>query len=326
MAIDLRQNISNLAMKMSRVLVLLAARNGAEWISAQVSSIMAQRGVELHLHVVDDASNDPTPDLLKQLSRKYSNISYSLRAEPSGSAGASFRDMFRKVDHDGFDYIALADQDDVWDDEKLQAGISRLRREGADGYSGAVLAHWLDGYEKILAQSTNFSRADFVFEGAGQGCTFILTSRLYRRVKAFCDEHKIAVEKMHYHDWMIYVIASAARMSWCLDARSYTRYRQHHKNEIGAKRGYSGVARRLDLIRSGWYIEQIGAAARVYLEAGGTEVELIQKIKALCAVASTSFWARINLSILQVLYGRRSLRERMALSLLLLLPLRRGSK
>ena len=47
------------------------------------------------------------------------------------------------------DDIALADQDDIWKEDKLEKAIQKLE-QGFDGYSSNVQAFWEDGRKKTI--------------------------------------------------------------------------------------------------------------------------------------------------------------------------------
>ena len=81
--------------------------------------------------------------------------------------------LFRVVDFSGYDYISLADQDDVWLDCKLARACKLLREDEAEGYSSNVLAFWPDGRERLIEKAFPQRRWDFLFEGPGPGCTFV---------------------------------------------------------------------------------------------------------------------------------------------------------
>ena len=102
-----------------RVLVLLAAYNGVAWIAEQIDSILSQQFVEVVLRVSDDCSKDGTYDIVHGFAERHTNVFVSSREVPSGGAGAHFRSMFQALDLAGCDYVALSDQDDVWEPDHL---------------------------------------------------------------------------------------------------------------------------------------------------------------------------------------------------------------
>ena len=115
-----------------RVLVLMAAYGGQRWIAEQLGSILAQRGVAVRVRVSDDRSHDGTADVVRELAGRDDRVSLVVRAESSGSAGANFRSLLADADLSAADFVALSDQDDVWDSDHLVRGCEALRaRRGA---------------------------------------------------------------------------------------------------------------------------------------------------------------------------------------------------
>jgi glycosyltransferase involved in cell wall biosynthesis len=52
---------------MADVTVVLPIRNGMKYLQASIESVLAQREINFKLHVLDDASNDGTPDLIASI-------------------------------------------------------------------------------------------------------------------------------------------------------------------------------------------------------------------------------------------------------------------
>jgi rhamnosyltransferase len=140
-----------------------------------------------------------------------------------------------------------------------------LTTSGTSGYSSATVARWENGREALLKLSQKPTASDFLFEGAGQGCTFVLTVGLYERVRRFVLTHGELTQGIHYHDWLVYALARSWGMRWSLDPVPSVHYRQHGANDTGARYTLTGVAKRLSLIRNGWYREQLRAIARLCL-------------------------------------------------------------
>jgi rhamnosyltransferase len=152
-----------------KVLVLLASYNGKPWIAEQLDSILAQESVSICIYISDDASTDDTEQLIHSVYGQDKRIVYQRWDTPSGSAGANFRRLYRTSDLADFDFIALADQDDIWDKHKMTSAISAMSQTGTAGYSCSVMSFWPDGRHQVLSQAPVQRAADFLFEGAGQG-------------------------------------------------------------------------------------------------------------------------------------------------------------
>lgn len=295
-----------------RILVLLACRNGAPWISEQVHSILAQREIDLRIVVSDDASSDGTVELVRQLQAQDSRITLLAAPVPSGSAGNNFRRLIRDVDSSGFDFVALSDQDDIWDEGKLTAAVQSLRNTGASGYSCSTRSVWKDGREKTILQSRTLRGADFLFEGGGQGCTFVLRNDLFGEIQRFCRCHVAETDALHFHDWLIYLLARAWKRQWHFDPAAWIRYRQHENNEIGSRGNWRSVTARLKNIRNGWYSHQIAAALKI-ASVAAPEDDMVRTFNSIFT-QQRSWRRRSELATFFLIHGRRRLIDRTVMS------------
>lgn len=252
-----------------RILDLLATYNGEPWLDEQLASLLAQQNVDVDLLIGDDVSIDGTRDRLAAWCAQRPAARVVNWNKGSGSAGANFRRLYLEADLWGYDYVALSDQDDVWLPHKLERAVASLLGSGAHCYSCAVQAFWPDGRSAVLPQAPTLRPADFLFEGGGQGCTFVIRAAAFGRIQQFCRAHPIEANGLHYHDWLIYILARAWDLAWFFDPQPMLRYRQHGGNEIGSRGGMGAVKRRLAMIKNGWYREQVRLASAVYYKAGG---------------------------------------------------------
>jgi rhamnosyltransferase len=257
-------------MPRARVLVLLAAHNGAAWIEEQLHSIANQAGVDVTVVASDDGSTDATA--LKLAANPHPvEVRLTGPKSPTGAAAQNFFSLIRNSPADGFDFFALSDQDDIWEPDKLLRGCEALSTQSSSGYSCAVTAFWQDGREALLSQSPIRTESDFLFEGAGQGCTFVLSKIFYARLRNFLIDQAASTASIHYHDWAIYAVSRAWGLGWTFDAQSMVRYRQHGGNDTGARGGWAAIRKRFRLIKIGWYGAQLRAIATLCLCAAPTD-------------------------------------------------------
>lgn len=243
-----------------RILVLLATCNGARWVREQLESILGQNGVDVRIAIRDDCSSDGTRlELARFASDARVRVSTADRA--SGAPARNFLTLIGDNPAGHCDLVAFADQDDCWNPDKLVRACRMLAASGAAGYSSATLAVWEDGRERVLKPSGAPTAADFLFEGAGQGCTFVLTAALYEKVRSFLATHPALTSSLHYHDWLLYALARSWGQQWCFDAQPSMKYRQHAGNDTGARGTLDGVVKRLARIRAGWYRIQLRTIA-----------------------------------------------------------------
>ncbi len=86
------------------VAVLLAAYNGMCWIEAQLSSILAQQGVNVCVFISVDPSSDETLAWCHKYARKDNRVVVLADdGERFGGAAKNFFRLIRDVDFRGFD-------------------------------------------------------------------------------------------------------------------------------------------------------------------------------------------------------------------------------
>lgn len=295
-----------------RVLVLLAMFNGRAWIEEQLRSIVNQTGVNVSVLISDDKSTDQCDELIRSSIESNSNIHFISNNTSSGSAGQNFFGLIRDCDYRQFDYIAFSDQDDVWLHNKLVAGIECLENSAASGYSSSALAVWPSGKQKLLRQAKRPRSLDFLFEGAGQGCTFILKADFFGYVKKFCVNNREVTTRFYYHDWLVYILARTSDAAWFFDDRSFIRYRQHETNDTGAKGSVGAVRSRLRLIANGWFKNQVQIALEIatLVVERSAELQDFEKI----FIGGDSLSRRFNLARFFIVKGRRKTTDRMVLT------------
>ena len=300
-----------------KVLVLLAMFNGRVWIEEQLESIVNQTGVNISVLISDDRSTDKCDELLKASIGSSANVHLVSNRESSGSAGQNFFRLIRDCDYDQFDYIAFSDQDDVWLRDKLVAGIGCLESSTASGYSSSTLAVWPSGKEKLVTQARKPRNLDFLFEGAGQGCTFILKCEFFGHVKKFCVDNRELTNRFYYHDWLVYIFARASDAEWFFDERSFIRYRQHATNDTGAKGSIEAVRSRSRLIANGWFKSQVEIALEIskLIVKKSADLDDFEEIFS----GNDSFSRRLTLAKFFIVNGRRKTTDRMVLAVAALL-------
>ncbi|MDR9862869.1 MULTISPECIES: glycosyltransferase [Pseudomonas] len=238
---------------MVKIAVLLAAYNGVQWLPAQIESILKQRGVSVTVFVSVDRSSDGTDSLVSQLALDNPQIRALPYGERFGGAARNFFRLIRDVDFSEFDYVALADQDDIWLEDKLITAHEKISATGASAYSGNVTAFWPDGRETVLNKVQPQQAYDFLFEAAGPGCSYVLRTADALEFKRFMTANWSRVGEVSLHDWLLYAWFRANALVWYMDAIPYMRYRQHTNNQFGANSGFKAVIGRLSLLRNGWY-------------------------------------------------------------------------
>ncbi len=238
------------------VAVILAAYNGELFIENQIQSIINQENVNIELFISLDLSSDNSQNIISKYSKKYSNINLLSYDKRYGSASKNFLNAFLQIDYSKFDYIALSDQDDIWMKRKIINGIDKILQRNSDIYSSNALAFGLKNKKnKIIDKSQKQTEYDFLFEGGGPGCTYVMKKNFFQNFQIQLDKNKYYINDIWSHDWLIYCYARLNKYEWYIDKNYYILYRQHNSNQLGANLGYRNFLFRAKFVLSGKAID-----------------------------------------------------------------------
>lgn len=243
-------------MNKSKVAVLLAVFNGVDWVEEQIKSILNQKNTDIHIFISIDPSDDGSQEWCQELANNNEQVTLLTINQKFGSAAPNFFRLLRDVSFLDFDYIALADQDDIWNSNKLDQAINTLKYKGYDGYSSNVTAFWPDGRKRLVQKADDLQEWDFLFESPGPGCTFVVNRKLALDLQNFLQSNRKKVSLIWVHDWFIYAYARSKKYSWYIDYIPSMLYRQHQNNEIGVNNGRKAILHRAKFILSGKAMEQ----------------------------------------------------------------------
>lgn len=107
----------------SNVIVLMSTYNGAQYIEEQMDSILGQNDVDVSVLVRDDGSKDSTVSVLKRYAKDNDNV---VLVDDSDNLGVGNSFMRLLSTSENYDYYAFADQDDVWDNDKIRVAIDSI--------------------------------------------------------------------------------------------------------------------------------------------------------------------------------------------------------
>jgi rhamnosyltransferase len=241
--------------------VILASYNGVKYIKEQVDSILNQEGVHVTLKIFDDGSMDGTVSLISSW-KQYERLELIQNQIPTGSAAnnffnalLSFEDSFLEK----YDYIAFADQDDIWLPNKLQVATQSIHSGKSDLYmSNLILWEEKTSKKSILNKSYPQKKYDYLFEGGSAGCTYVFTVFFGKELKKKINTINYKDWCFFSHDWFVYFFARLNNYKIIIDKDAYILYRIHDANVHGQLNTFSlyAIKERLKLINKGWYFKQ----------------------------------------------------------------------
>jgi rhamnosyltransferase len=295
-----------------KIAIVLATHNGEPWIAEQVNSLLQQEGVHIDIYASDDASSDRTPFLLLEFAKAHNNFKVVSFQHPAGSAAANFSRILCNINLEDYDYVSFSDQDDIWNLDKLHRAVVALAENKCEGYSAPVRVLSNGIVSGVLNQSPNVREFDYVFEGAGQGCTYVISRQLAMLYAELVSRNLDWSRGPYYHDWCVYALSRIYSYNWFFDTKPALLYRQHGHNDIGSKNSVGGITSRIRKISTGWYSDRIFHIYKLLLITSSDKA-IVEHFSAKVFASKASVTGRLAFLKLLAFKSRRKLSDRLVL-------------
>lgn len=226
-----------------KVQVVMATYNGEPFLDEQLESLRRQSFREWVLWVRDDGSTDATVEMVRRHGREDPRIRLvEDRLGNQGPAG-NFAALLAHALAKEAEYVFLADQDDIWVDDKMERQLAlMLEREHEDTSDiPRVMYSDLEVVDRDMRRiHRSFMRYEMLRHEANPlpvllaqnfvtGCTMLVNRKLL--------EFALPIPpRVLMHDWWLALCAAATGRLHHLPEQT-VRYRQHGRNQVGAQ-GY----------------------------------------------------------------------------------------
>jgi glycosyltransferase involved in cell wall biosynthesis len=232
--------------------ILLCTFEGRRYLAAQLGSIEAQSFGDWKLWASDDVSRDTTLPILTEQAASWADDKCSIFQGPSAGFVQNFLSLVCNPLIDS-DFYAFADQDDIWEADKLKRALVFL-----DAASNKVPALYcartllVDSENKPIGLSSLYRRRptfrNALVQNIASGNTMVFNDAARRLlVEAGASVDVFA------HDWWTYLLVTGCGGVVTYDPVPSLRYRQHDANQIGTSTGLAPTALRLKSMLSGRY-------------------------------------------------------------------------
>jgi glycosyltransferase involved in cell wall biosynthesis len=228
-------------MSSALVSIVVCTYNGARFVGEQLESILQQTYPNIEVIVGDDASTDETWEIIEAFKNKdqritayrnETNMGYNLNfSKACGSATGA--------------YIAISDQDDIWEPSKIEMLLSKLEENPAHMLVHGISARFeemgkphLGSLKKVNYIEGNDMRKFFLLNIIS-GHSMLLRAELLNRAQPF--PQKI------YYDWWLVAHACAAGDIVAVQ-KILTWHRMHDSNATGAAKPYILFYKQVQLI------------------------------------------------------------------------------
>lgn len=221
---------------MEKINILMATYNGRRYLREQIDSILNQTYSNFRLLISDDASTDSTLKILEEYEKKDRRVEIYSHEKNMGVV-ANFEFLIDKVRSE---YFMFADQDDVWELDKIEKSLKKLEETDSDlVYTDLEVvdnklnqiepSFWKQkGFYNKITKYNNFE--SLYLNNYINGCTMLCKSSWINEVLPLPKSSKYVI-----HDyWIALIVSHNGKMAYVEEPT--IKYRQHRKNQVGSSR------------------------------------------------------------------------------------------
>jgi len=292
----------------SHLIIVLASFNGAEFLSQQLDSLIAQTETQWDLLIRDDGSTDHSLDIIRRYSQKDQRINLlSDKHGETGSAMGNFSILLEAALKQGATHVFCCDQDDVWDPDKLELVLARLKQLEGEGRIASLVHHDLAVVNETLKPlSRSFVRLMRMNPGDQRNPQRLISRNEITGCAMACNRALLELalpisDQAVMHDWWLGLHAAFfGRLAYM--PKRLVKYRQHGKNMIGAKSFWHGLNPLTNWI-DGWHrgndeffatVKQAMVFRQVLVAQLGEHSEDYVRLRLYIALPAATRWRRFR--------------------------------
>lgn len=200
------------------VSIALCTYNGVGYLEEQLNSLVNQTYSNIEIIAVDDHSTDHTLKILDSYADEFINLKII-----SNEVNLGYVKNFEKaIKLCTGDYIALSDQDDIWDLNKIQLQVDAINDHILIYHDSELIENNGRSYNKHMSDIINLYHGDapetFLIFNCVSGHSCLFKKDLLKYIFPF--------KKGYHHDhWLAYVAANHGTIGFV--NKSLVKYRQH---------------------------------------------------------------------------------------------------
>ena len=251
----------------AKVAILLCTFHGQRHLVEQLESFAAQSHTNWEVFASDDGSLDDTHAILQAYRAQWGPDRLSIHFGPAEGFAANFLSLTCNAAIQAT-YYAYSDQDDIWENDKLQRAVEWLGRVDPDTPAlYCTRTRIVDANNQEIGMSPLFSRQpsfrNALTQNIGGGNTMVFNRAARLLLKSAGD-----VVDVVSHDWWLYMVVTGCGGEVCYDPYPSLRYRQHPHNAIGVNSSWLARWRRGAMMFKGrfqtWSDLHIAAIQRIH--------------------------------------------------------------
>lgn len=208
---------------MEKVAIIMSTYNGEKYVKEQVDSLLAQTYSDIHLYIRDDGSKDKTWEILQEYK---DNAKVTLVKGENKGFVKGFYSVLEMAQTEK--YISFCDQDDVWNEDKIQRAVEMLEKEdnhlpllyfsNYDYYDAEMN---FKGHQNLVRKGPSFRNS--LFDCITLGISIVINQKARNLLVETGSEDTCG------HDWWAYMVCSGLGKV-IYDDTVTLKYRRHENN------------------------------------------------------------------------------------------------
>jgi glycosyltransferase involved in cell wall biosynthesis len=284
----------------NKIVILMSTYNGERYLRAQIESIIHQTYSDWTLIIRDDGSTDRTQAIIQAFVKRDARICVCHNAPGNLKTAQSFSVLLDHfLQHTDADYVCFADQDDVWQENKLDSQIDQLQRLTTTYGTNTPALVFSDAtvvtanLETIHPSFLQFSHLTLpvgrylpklLVSNYMPGCTIAMN-------RALASASYPIPQKAIMHDWWVALCAASLGQIAFID-KTLLFYRQHENNIIGVM-GYKNKLRWM-LTRKNFLVQNYLQQKNLFLQRIAQANALLLHLKAITTAKKIALFASLN--------------------------------
>ncbi|TWI99955.1 glycosyltransferase involved in cell wall biosynthesis [Mucilaginibacter frigoritolerans] len=209
------------------VSIALCTYNGAKYLADQLDTLVNQTYKTFEIVVVDDCSTDSTVQILNDYASRYPQITVY-----KNESNLGFTSNFEKaVKLCNGEFIALCDQDDLWDLQKIELQVDAIKNNVFVYHDSEFIYEDGSAMNKKVSDIMNLYRGGepevFLFFNCVSGHSILMKKELLTDA--------LPLKQSYFHDWWLaYVATNVGTIDFI--PQCLVKYRQHDSSDTNILR------------------------------------------------------------------------------------------
>ena len=209
------------------VSVAMATYNGEKYLKEQLDSLLQQTWLAIEIVITDDGSKDSTVAIIKTYQQNNASI-FLFENEQNKGITKTFENS---ISHCTGAFIALCDQDDIWELDKINTLVNAMGKEDAV-YSNSLLVNQFGqslgkDFKQVMNMQSYYSGAPFLLANCIPGHTLLVKSDFMKKILPL-------PAALFFDNWISFCAASNNGVKYV--DRCLVKYRQHETNTVGVSK------------------------------------------------------------------------------------------